>query len=155
MTGEALSSGDNAARLGGTAPTPSHGVVTRSKLQPDLTVFDSATADGYWLQGLAQHVALIAKLLGADIAPQHFVRQSELPANVSLFTHNIFNPLPDFAQNAFDLVHQRFVLPTCSDETSVDIIWKLIGCINLRGYIMLHDANFDTIDEEEGRKATQ
>ncbi|KAF2877966.1 S-adenosyl-L-methionine-dependent methyltransferase [Massariosphaeria phaeospora] len=123
--------------------------------KPDLAVLDSATADGYWLLDLAQHVAPTATLMGADIAPQRFLNPSELPANVSLFPQNIFDPWPDYAQNAFDLVHQRFVLPVCSDQTSMDVIRNLLVCVKSGGYLMLHDADFDSIEEGEGHEAME
>ncbi|ORY13904.1 hypothetical protein BCR34DRAFT_510426 [Clohesyomyces aquaticus] len=115
--------------------------------KPDLAVLDSATADGYWLQDLATITEPTATLVGADIAPQHFLRQSELSANIALITHNIFDPWPMQYHNKFDLVHQRFVLPVCSEEKSVDVIQKLFACVKPGGWIMLHDADFNTIEE--------
>lgn len=123
--------------------------------KPDLAVLDSATADGYWLQDLAKVTAPTARLVGADIAPQHFSRQSELSENVSLITHNIFDTWPAQYHNIFDLVHQRFVLPVCSEEMSVLVIQKLLTCVKPEGWIMLHDADFDTIEEGPSHEAME
>lgn len=123
--------------------------------KPDLAVLDSATADGYWSQDLAQSTAPTMRLVRADIAPQHFMQEAKLPLNVSLFTQNIFDTRSEYCQNAFDLVHQRFVLPVCSDKTSIDAIVKLLTCVKPGGWIVLHDADFDTIDEVEGHGAME
>lgn len=121
----------------------------------DFAVLDSATADGYWLQDLSTSVAPTAKLVGADIAPQHFLSEAERAQNVTLFTHNMFDTWPDDCQNAFDLVHQRFVMPVCSDETSRQVIRKLLRCAKPGGWLMLHDADFDTIEEGPGHEAME
>lgn len=121
---------------------------------PNLTVLDSATADGYWLKDLAGYVPHTARLFGADIAPQNFLPNSELPSNVSLFAHNMFHPW-DGLRETFDFVHQRFVLPVCSDNTSIDVIKNLMDCVKPGGWIMLHDSDFDTIDEGPGHEAME
>ncbi|TVY85167.1 N-methyltransferase tcpN [Lachnellula suecica] len=122
---------------------------------PDLHVLDSATADGYWLVDLSSSVPPTATLSGSDIAPQHFRSGSQLPQNVTLFTHNIFDAWPEHCQSAFDLVHQRFVLPVCSDTTSVNVIRKLMTCVKPGGWIQIHDADFDTIQEGPGHEAME
>jgi ubiquinone/menaquinone biosynthesis C-methylase UbiE len=92
-----------------------------------LRVLDSATADGYWLVDLASSISQTATLIGTDLHPQHFI--TNLPKNISLSTHSIFDTWPVPFQNSFDLVHQRFVLPICSDEASVDAVKKLFACV--------------------------
>ncbi|KAF7931294.1 hypothetical protein EAE99_003765 [Botrytis elliptica] len=120
---------------------------------PHLRVLDSATADGYWLADLAQSLSSTSRLIGADISPQHFL--GEKPANVELVVHNIFDSWPEDYQNYFDLVHQRFVLPVCNDEKSVDAIGKLFACVKAGGYIQLHDGDMETILEGPEYQAMQ
>ncbi|EPE30772.1 S-adenosyl-L-methionine-dependent methyltransferase [Glarea lozoyensis ATCC 20868] len=120
---------------------------------PRLRVLDSATADGYWLVDLSHSTHPSAVLCGSDIAPQHF--KENLPKNVNLFTHNMFDTWPEDCQDSFDLVHQRFVLPVCSDESSLDVIGKLHSCVKPGGWIQLHDADFDTIQEGLGHEAME
>ncbi|KAF1979062.1 hypothetical protein BU23DRAFT_577208 [Bimuria novae-zelandiae CBS 107.79] len=102
---------------------------------------------------LARQCAPTAKLVGADIAPDRFPRQ--LPANVSLFAHNIFDEWPKSTRNKFDLVHQRFVPPVCSNDMRIDVIRKLLACVRPGGYLMLHDADFDTIEKGHGHTAME
>lgn len=113
--------------------------------QPGLRVLDSATADGYWLVDLASSVTQTATLIGTDLHPQHFI--TNLPKNISLSTHSIFDTWPAPFQKSFDLVHQRFVLPICSDEASVDAVKKLFACVKPGGYIQLHDGDMAQIAE--------
>jgi len=116
-----------------------------------LRVLDSATADGYWLEDLASSISQTATLIGTDLHPQHFV--TNLPKNISLSTHSIFDTWPVPFQNSFDLVHQRFVLPICSDEASVDAVKKLFACVKQGGYIQLHDGDMEEIAEGPQHKA--
>lgn len=113
----------------------------------NLCVLDSATADGYWLVDLSHSLAKSARLVGADISAQHFLPESDRPKNVSLMLHNIFDEWPEDMHNTFDLVHQRFVLPVCGDEASVDAIAKLCKCVRPGGYAQLHDGDMETIEE--------
>jgi hypothetical protein len=122
---------------------------------PQLTVLDSATADGYWLQDLSNIVASTAKLVGADIAPQYFLSEMERASNMSFITHNMFDVWPKTCQGTFDLVHQRFVLPVCSDKTSLQVIRNLQECAKQGGWLMLHDADFDTIEEGSEHRAME
>jgi SAM-dependent methyltransferase len=117
-----------------------------------LKVLDSATADGYWLVDLARSLHPQARLVGTDIAPQYFLMEDK-PANVELHLHNIFDAWPKEYVNAFDLVHQRFVLPVCNDAQSLDSIQKLFACVKPGGYIQLHDGDMETIIEGPDRIA--
>ncbi|KAI9877144.1 MAG: hypothetical protein M1830_004694 [Pleopsidium flavum] len=111
--------------------------------RPDLRILDSATADGYWLVDLASSVAETATLIGTDLDPQRFI--TDLPKNISLSTHSIFDTWPAPFQSSFDLVHQRFVLPICSDEASIDAVKKIFACVKQGGYIQLHDGDMEEI----------
>ncbi|KAF2711262.1 S-adenosyl-L-methionine-dependent methyltransferase [Pleomassaria siparia CBS 279.74] len=112
-----------------------------------LRVLDSATGDGYWLVDLAAQLGPTNELVGADIAPQHFIPTDELPANISLRTHNIFESWPADMQKTFDLVHQRFVLMACNDANSVEAIRYLGECVKPGGWIQLHDGDMQTIED--------
>lgn len=114
---------------------------------PGLRILDSATGDGYWLVDLKDSVDATTHLVGADIAPQHFIPQPELPENVKLINHNIFEPWPEDFQDKFDLAHQRFVLMACNDTNSVIAIEHLLKCIKPGGWIQLHDGDMGTIEE--------
>ncbi|KAL1599500.1 hypothetical protein SLS60_007303 [Paraconiothyrium brasiliense] len=117
-----------------------------------ITVLDSATADGYWLVDLAHSLHPQARLVGTDIASQYFLK-ADKPANIELHLHNIFEAWPNEYINAFDLVHQRFVLPVCNDAQSLDSIQKLFTCVKPGGYIQLHDGDMETIIEGPDRVA--
>jgi SAM-dependent methyltransferase len=117
------------------------------KTSSSLRVLDSATGDGYWLSDLANELPQSTVLVGADIAPQHFLTKQELPANVTLINHNIFTQWPSEYRSSFDLVHQRFVLMACNDENSVTAIKYLFDCVKPGGWIQLHDGDMNTIEE--------
>ena len=120
---------------------------------PSLRVLDSATGDGYWLVDLSQKLEPSSVLIGADIALQHSILKSELPRNVSLIHHNIFDRWADEYRQSFDLVHQRFVLMACNDQNSVEAIRRLFECIKPGGWIQLHDGDMDTIEDGPENKA--
>ena len=45
--------------------------------KPSLRILDSATGDGYWLLDLMSSVDTSSVLVGADIAPQHFIPKEQ------------------------------------------------------------------------------
>ncbi|KAJ4292543.1 Glucosaminyl phosphatidylinositol (GlcN-PI) nositol acylation protein [Kalmusia sp. IMI 367209] len=113
-------------------------------------VLDSATADGHWSADLASSIHPGTKLVGTDIAPQHsFVNK---PFNLELNVHSIFDSWPKEYLDSFDLVHQRFVLPVCNDNQSVDTI-KEFACVKAGGYIRLHYGDMETVVERSDRVA--
>ena len=101
--------------------------------RPDLRVLDSATGNGYWLVDLSRSVAPTAVLIGTDLDPARFI--TDRPKNIALSTHSIFDTWPEQFHESFDLVHQRFVLPICSDEASIDAVKKIFACVKRGGYI--------------------
>jgi SAM-dependent methyltransferase len=115
--------------------------------QAGLRVLDSATGDGFWPMDLATHLDPTCELVGADIAPQHFIPAPDLASNVHLQKHNIFKSWPAELQSTFDLVHQRFVLMACNDTNSVEAIRHLGECVKPGGWIQLHDGDMQTIEE--------
>ncbi|KAF2869625.1 hypothetical protein BDV95DRAFT_629587 [Massariosphaeria phaeospora] len=123
--------------------------IDRSK--SNLRILDSATGVGEWLVSASDEVSPTATLIGADISPKHFA--SHLPKNVSLIGQNIFEEWPAEYHNSFDLVHQRFVLSTCSESASVSAIEKLFKCVKLGGYIQLHEGDSLTIQEGPNHQA--
>lgn len=130
--------------------TSMHGKLLYSPVnlkKEDLRVLDSATAEGTWLIDLAQYVPSSATLIGTDVAPQHFTPETERPPNVQLSTHSIFDDWPAKFQNSFDVVHQRFVLTVCSDETAPDATKKLFACVKPGGWIELHEGDMLSIQE--------
>ncbi|OKL56654.1 hypothetical protein UA08_08297 [Talaromyces atroroseus] len=130
--------------------TAMHGKLLYSPVdlkQEHLRVLDSATAEGTWLIDLAQNVSSNATLIGTDIAPQHFTLDAERPDNVQLLTHSIFDHWPEEFQNSFDVVHQRFVLTVCSNETALDATKKLFACVKPGGCIELHEGDMLSIQE--------
>ncbi|KAF3389006.1 hypothetical protein F1880_003265 [Penicillium rolfsii] len=130
--------------------TAMHGKLLYSpiNLQRDnLRILDSATAQGTWLIDLAQSVPASATLIGTDIAPQHFIPAEERPRNIQLSAHSIFDTWPEEFQESFDVVHQRFVLTVCSNETAQDAIEKLFACVKPGGWIELHEGDMLSIQD--------
>ena len=121
--------------------------------KPFLHVLDSATGDGYWLVDLSSNMHTTSKLVGADIAPQHFIPRSELPDQVELINHDICHTWPASFHNHFDLVHQRFVLMAANDTNTTKAIQNLVDCVRPGGWIQLHDGDMDTIEEGDEHRA--
>jgi SAM-dependent methyltransferase len=117
----------------------------------DLRILDSATGIGEWLISASKEVSPSATLVGSDLAPQHFVR--DVPKNISFTAHNIFEEWPLDYHESFDLVHQRFVLTTCTEAAAIDAINKLFKCAKPGGWIQLHEGDSQTIQEGPDRKA--
>ncbi|KAF2656937.1 S-adenosyl-L-methionine-dependent methyltransferase [Lophiostoma macrostomum CBS 122681] len=110
-------------------------------------VLDSATGDGYWLVDAAGTMSPTSKLLGADLAPEHFIEKDSLPKNVELVTHNILEQWPPAFRNRFDLVHQRFVLMALNESQAQTAIRNLFKCVKPGGWIQLHDGDMQTIED--------
>ena len=113
--------------------------------QSNLRVLDSATADGYWLVDLSKETHPSATFVGTDLDPKRFM--TDLSSNIHLSVHSIFDTWPEDYHDSFNLVHQRFVLPVCSDEGSIDALTKLFACVKPGGWIQVHDGDMSTIKE--------
>ncbi|KAL4949378.1 S-adenosyl-L-methionine-dependent methyltransferase [Aspergillus filifer] len=130
--------------------TAMHGKLLYSPIdlrRGDLRVLDSATAEGTWLIDLAQSVPASATLIGTDIAPRHFTPAADRPRNVQLSAHSIFDAWPKELLESFDVVHQRFVLTVCSNETALDAVEKLFACVKPGGWIELHEGDMLSIQD--------
>lgn len=115
---------------------------------PNLQVLDSGTAKAHWVIDLARSLSSESRVVGTDIAPQHFPPESQRPGNVTLTTHSIFENWPSDYIKAFDVVHQRFVLAACPDEqVAAESVARLYACVKPGGWIELHEGNMLTIRE--------
>ncbi|KAF2501663.1 S-adenosyl-L-methionine-dependent methyltransferase [Lophium mytilinum] len=118
-----------------------------SRSTPPLRILDSATGDGQWIVEVAEKVPATAELVGADIAPQHFLPAASLPKNLSLITQSIFSSWPAEFKGSFDLSHQRFVLAVASDAGAQEAVGHLYETVKPGGWIELHEGDMETILE--------
>ena len=120
----------------------------------NIRILDSGTGQGVWIIDLAKVAAPTAVLIGTDIAPQHFAPAACLPGNVKLAVHSIYDAWPADWIGSFDLVHQRFVLGTCTeDAAAAAAVRGLFSCVRRGGWIELHEGNMHVIREGPRHKA--
>lgn len=51
--------------------------------------------------------------------------------------HDLLEAIPKNWHNSFDLVHQRFIFPSFSDENLAKVLDGLIGCVKPGGWIQI------------------
>jgi hypothetical protein len=61
----------------------------------------------------------------------------QLPPNVKLVPGDLSQDLPDEWNQNFDLVHQRFVFPSCTAPTIRQFLGRLMACVKPGGWIQL------------------
>ncbi|OKL56658.1 hypothetical protein UA08_08291 [Talaromyces atroroseus] len=97
-----------------------------------MRVLDAATADGYWMKD----------------AKRVFPEDTEFqypPVDVfEIVQQNLIEEFPAAWNNAFDFVHQRFVIPLFKADEVPQVISHLAGCVKPGGWMQLVEMDFQT-----------
>ncbi|KAL4949371.1 hypothetical protein BDW69DRAFT_202891 [Aspergillus filifer] len=108
-----------------------------------MRVLDAATADGYWMQDAKTVFPLDTDFVGFDNAPEGYPPLDIKPP-LNIIKQNLIEEFPAAWKNAFDFVHQRFVIPLFKDEEVPQVISNLGGCVKPGGWIQLVEMDFKT-----------
>ncbi|KAF2869623.1 methyltransferase GliN [Massariosphaeria phaeospora] len=117
-----------------------------------IRILDSGTGDGTWLGDVAKRYPN-ASLVGTDVDASGFdqPRPELLPSRIELKTQSILEPWPQEDQEAYDLVHQRFVLALFSADKSEAAVKGLFGLVKRGGYIQLVESDLTSFDRDGHR----
>jgi hypothetical protein len=121
-------------------------VVPLPKDKP-LKILDSATGDGYWMKQEAANFPY-AKFTGIDVDPDYFTAIKDLPDNVSFTVQSLLEPWSQDHQDAYDLVHQRYVTTNMPQGEAPNVIKRLLGLVKPGGYIQLVEADMTSFDRD-------
>ncbi|KAJ5509900.1 hypothetical protein LT330_007205 [Penicillium expansum] len=120
----------------------------------DLRVLDAATADGYWIQDAKSIMPTGTEFVGFDIAPNLFPPTEILGPNVTLSVQNLIKPFPPAWKNAFDLVHERFVISLFKEDEITQVLHNLLSCVKPGGWIQFVEPDFGTCVSQPKDKTT-
>ncbi|KAF4762285.1 hypothetical protein N7455_003216 [Penicillium solitum] len=121
-----------------------------------MRVLDAATADGYWMKDVKADFPDDTEFLGFDNAPEGYPPLSTNPP-LKIVQQSLVEDFPADWSNAFDFVHQRFVIPLFKAEEVPLVLSNLTGCVKPGGWIQLVEMDFQTPVSEplESCKAVQ
>ncbi|KAF3389517.1 hypothetical protein F1880_003275 [Penicillium rolfsii] len=126
--------------------------------RPGMRVLDAATADaqGYWIQDAKNVFPPDTDFVGFDNAPEGYP-PLDIKEPLNIVKQSLIEDFPAAWENAFDFVHQRFVIPLFKDEEVPQVISNLCGCVKPGGWIQLVEMDFKTPVSEpiESCKAVQ
>ena len=107
----------------------------------DARICDVATGTAIWPIDVARELPN-AKIVGLDISLLQAPHTQWLPANVTLGSWNVFEPVPDDLVNKFDVVHVRLLGLVVENGNPRPIIQNLIRLLKPGGFIQWDDLNF-------------
>ncbi|OQE22213.1 hypothetical protein PENFLA_c013G08350 [Penicillium flavigenum] len=110
----------------------------------DLRVLDAATADGYWIQDAKSIMPAGTEFVGFDIAPDLFPPTQTLGPKVTLSVQNLIEPFSPAWKNAFDLVHERFVISLFKEDEIAQVLHNLLSCVKPGGWVQFVEPDFGT-----------
>lgn len=70
-------------------------------------------------------------------SPELYLPVGVRAPNVQLVVQDLAKPFPQDWEASFDLVHQRFILPSFNDELINTVLSNLISCVRPGGYIQI------------------
>ncbi|KAI8632622.1 O-methyltransferase-domain-containing protein [Xylariaceae sp. FL1651] len=114
----------------------------------DMTILDSGTADGLWLEDLATSLPASTKFVGTDIANHLFPVSTK--AQITFRIQSISEPWPEEWYSSFDLVNQKLVLSACDPASAKRAVAELFALVKPGGWIQLLEC-----DHSGGFTATQ
>ncbi|KAI1176318.1 O-methyltransferase-domain-containing protein [Nemania sp. FL0916] len=101
----------------------------------NMSILDSGTADGLWLEDMATTLPESTKYIGTDIADHLFPVSTK--ADITFYNQSITDPWPKEWRNSFDLVHQRLVLSACDPAAAKRAVSELFAMVKPGGWIQL------------------
>ncbi|KAI1120158.1 O-methyltransferase-domain-containing protein [Nemania abortiva] len=104
-------------------------------LKKNMSILDSGTANGLWLEDLATTLPESTKYTGTDIADHLFPVSTK--AQITFHNQSITDAWPEEWCDSFDLVHQRLVLAACDPASAKRAVAALFAMVKPRGWIQL------------------
>ncbi|KAF2656942.1 methyltransferase GliN [Lophiostoma macrostomum CBS 122681] len=112
-----------------------------------VSILDSATGDGYWMQQESRNHPN-ALFTGIDVDRDYFEALGGLSASISFKVQSLLMEWPKDDHDAYDLVHQRYALTNMPRNEASMVIKRLMGLVKPGGYIQLVEADMMAFDRE-------
>ncbi|KAH8585610.1 hypothetical protein B0O99DRAFT_530396 [Bisporella sp. PMI_857] len=117
------------------------------QIHPDILfdaharIADIATGTGIWPLALSRSLASTVQIDGFDISDAQFPPKKWLPANVTLDTLDILEPIPDQFLGKYDVVNIRYFALSIKNSDHLGVLKSLISLLKPGGYLQWVEVN--------------